>query len=102
RKISFRDYPLEGYEKVLLVNLQGPSICAQLAARQMVAQGEGGRIINISSVHPDLPMPTNAPYCAAKGGLRMLTRTICVELVPHNITVNNIGPGAVDTPLDAG
>jgi glucose 1-dehydrogenase len=100
RKIAFLDYPLEVYQKVLTVNLQGPFICAQLAARQMVAQGAGGRIINISSVHEDLPMPTNAPYCAAKGGLRMLTRTICVELAPHKITVNNIGPGAVDTPLD--
>jgi glucose 1-dehydrogenase len=67
----------------------------------MVKQGAGGRIINISSVHEDLPMPTNAPYCAAKGGLRMLMRTIAVELAPHKITVNNIGPGAIDTPMDA-
>jgi glucose 1-dehydrogenase len=59
------------------------------------------RIINISSVHEDLPMPTNSPYCAAKGGLRMLTRTIAVELAPYGITVNNIAPGAVDTPMDA-
>jgi len=67
----------------------------------MVKQGGGGRIINISSVHEDLPMPTNAPYCTAKGGLRMLTRTIAVELAPHQITVNNIGPGAIFTPIDA-
>jgi glucose 1-dehydrogenase len=66
----------------------------------MIAQGNGGRIINISSVHEDLPMPTNAPYCASKGGLRMLMRTIAVELAPHGITVNNIGPGAVFTPID--
>ena len=66
----------------------------------MVKQGKGGRIINISSVHEDLPMITNAPYCAAKGGLRMLMRTIAVELAPHNITVNNIGPGAIYTPID--
>jgi glucose 1-dehydrogenase len=46
-------------------------------------------------------MPTNSPYCAAKGGLRMLMRTIAVELAPHNITVNNVAPGAVDTPMDA-
>ena len=46
-------------------------------------------------------MPTNAPYCASKGGLRMLARTIAVELAKHNITVNNIGPGAIDTPIDA-
>jgi glucose 1-dehydrogenase len=67
----------------------------------MVKQGQGGRIINISSVHEDLPMPTNAPYCAAKGGLRMFMRTIAVELAPHQITVNNLGPGAIDTPMDA-
>ena len=60
-----------------------------------------GRIINISSVHEDIPMPQNVPYCCAKGGIRMLARTICLELAPHNITVNNIAPGAVDTPIDA-
>ena len=82
------------------VDLTGPWLCAQAAAQQMVKQGGGGRIINISSVHEDLPMPTNAPYCAAKGGLRMLMRTIAVELAPHQITVNNIGPGAIYTPID--
>jgi glucose 1-dehydrogenase len=66
----------------------------------MIRQSGGGRIINISSVHEDLPMPTNAPYCAAKGGLRMLMRTIAVELAPHKITVNNIAPGAIYTPID--
>ena len=67
----------------------------------MMTQGGAGRIINISSVHQDLPMPTNAPYCASKGGLRMLMRTVAVELGPHGITVNNIGPGAVYTSIDA-
>ena len=67
----------------------------------MIVQNSGGRIINISSVHEDLPMPTNAAYCASKGGLRMLMRTISVELAKHNITVNNIGPGAIYTPIDA-
>jgi glucose 1-dehydrogenase len=67
----------------------------------MIQQGQGGRLINISSVHEDLPMPTNAAYCASKGGLRMLTRTIAVELAKNQITVNNIGPGAVYTPIDA-
>jgi len=100
KKIAFVDYPLDEWQKILAVNLTGPFLCAQAAARQMNAQGNGGRIINISSVHEDLPMPTNAPYCTSKGGLRMLMRTIAVELAPHNITVNNIGPGAVFTPID--
>jgi glucose 1-dehydrogenase len=100
-KHPFLEMPLEVWAKVIAVNLTGPWLGSQLAAQQMVKQGAGGRIINISSVHEDLPMPTNAPYCAAKGGLRMLMRTIAVELAPHKITVNNIGPGAIDTPMDA-
>jgi glucose 1-dehydrogenase len=100
KKIAFVDFPVDEWQKILAVNLTGPFLCAQAAAKQMIAQGPGGRIINISSIHEDLPMPTNAPYCASKGGLRMLMRTIAVELAPHGITVNNIGPGAVFTPID--
>ncbi len=100
-KHPFLEFPLEQFQKIVAVNLQGPFVCCQAAARQMVKQGKGGRIINISSIHEDLPMPTNAPYCATKGGLRMLTRTIALELAPHKITVNNIGPGAIFTPIDA-
>lgn len=100
-KHPFLEFPLEHWNKIMAVDLTGPFLCAQAAGRQMVKQGQGGRIINISSVHEDLPMLTNAPYCAAKGGLRMLMRTIAVELAPHKITVNNIGPGAIYTPIDA-
>ncbi len=100
KKSAFIDYPLDEWQKIIAVNLTGPFLCSQAAARQMIAQGNGGRIINISSVHEDLPLLTNAPYCASKGGLRMLMRTIAVELAPHKITVNNIGPGAVYTPID--
>lgn len=99
-KRPFLEFPFDLWQKVIAVDLTGPWLCAQEAALQMVKQGKGGRIINISSVHEDLPMVTNAPYCAAKGGLRMLMRTIAVELAPHNITVNNIGPGAIYTPID--
>ena len=99
-KRPFLEFPTDLWQKVIAVDLTGPFLCSQAAARQMVKQGGGGRIINISSVHEDLPMPTNAPYCAAKGGLRMLMRTIAVELAPHGITVNNIGPGAIYTPID--
>ncbi len=101
KKMPFVDTPDEDWNKVIAVNLTGPFLCSRQAAKQMIAQGDGGRIINISSVHEDLAMPTNAPYCAAKGGLRMLMRTIAVELAPHDILVNNIAPGAVDTPMDA-
>lgn len=100
KKFAFVDYPLDEWQKIIAVNLTGPFLCSQAAARQMIQQGQGGRIINISSIHEDLPMPTNAPYCASKGGLRMLMRTIAVELAPHQITVNNIGPGAIDTAID--
>ena len=101
KKMPFVDTPEEEWDTVIAVNLTGPFLCSQRAAKQMIAQGDGGRIINVSSVHEDLPMPTNSPYCAAKGGLRMLMRTIAVELAPHKILVNNVAPGAVDTPMDA-
>ena len=97
----FIDVTEEQYDRVLSVDLKGPFFCAQTAAKDMINRKIQGRIINISSVHEDLPMPQNVPYCCAKGGLRMLMRTICLELAPYNITVNNIGPGAVDTPIDA-
>jgi glucose 1-dehydrogenase len=101
KKLPFVDYPLDEWMKIMAVNLTGPFLCCQAAARQMIQQGSGGRIINISSIHEDLPMPTNAAYCASKGGVRMLMRTIAVELAPHKITVNNIAPGAIYTPIDA-
>ncbi len=100
-KHPFLETPLDVWHKVIAVNLTGPWLCSQAAAKRMVAQGRGGRIINISSIHEDIAMPTNAPYCVAKGGLRMLTRTIALELAAHGITVNNVGPGAIDTPMDA-
>jgi glucose 1-dehydrogenase len=99
-KHPFLEMPFEVWKKVIDVDLTGPWLCSQMAAKQMVRQKRGGRIINISSVHEEMTMPTNAPYCAAKGGLRMLMRTIAVELAPHGITVNNVCPGAVDTPMD--
>jgi len=66
----------------------------------MIAQGDGGRIINVTSVHEDWPMPGNTPYCVSKGGMRMLTRTAGVELAQHGILVVGVGPGAVATPIN--
>lgn len=100
KKFAFVDFPLEEWSKIIAVNLTGPFLCSQAAAKQMIQQGKGGRIINISSIHEDLPMPTNTPYCASKGGLRMLMRSAAVELAPHGITMSNIGPGAIYTPID--
>jgi glucose 1-dehydrogenase len=97
----FLEMPLEVYEKIIAVNLTGVWLCSQAAARRMVERKRGGRIINISSIHEEVTMPTNAPYCAAKAGVRMLARTLAVELAPYGITVNNVCPGAIDTPLDA-
>jgi glucose 1-dehydrogenase len=88
------------FDLVIAIDLKSAFFGVQAAARQMISQGGGGRIINISSIHEDWPMPGNAPYCAAKGGVRMLTRTAGVELAPHGITVVGVAPGAVNTPID--
>jgi glucose 1-dehydrogenase len=101
RKMPFLETPFEVWQETIAINLTGAWLGCQSAAKRMVEGGEGGRIINVSSVHEDLAMPTNAPYCATKGGVRMLMRTLAVELAPHNITVNNIAPGAIETPMDA-
>ena len=101
RKMPFLETPFDVWQETIAVNLTGAWLGCQAAAKQMVAQGDPGRIINVSSVHEDLAMPTNSPYCATKGGVRMLMRTLAVELAPHDITVNNIAPGAIETPMDA-
>jgi glucose 1-dehydrogenase len=88
------------YQKVLDVNLKSAFFGTQIVAKQMIKQGGGGRIINISSVHEDWPMPGNIAYCLSKGGMRMLTRTAGVELAKHKILVVGIGPGAVATPIN--
>lgn len=101
-RTSLLDTTEEQYEKVLAINLKSAFFGTQLAAKQMIKQGDGGRIINITSVHEDWPMPGNIPYCLSKGGMRMLTRTAGVELAPHKILVIGVGPGAVATPINLG
>src|SRR5213593_3379834 len=88
------------YERVMAINLKSAFFGTQIAARQMIKQGGGGRVINITSVHEDWPMPGNTPYCLSKGGMRMLTRSAGVELALHNIRVVGVGPGAVATPIN--
>ncbi len=101
-RTSVLDTAEEQYDRVLRINLKSAFFGTQIAAKQMIKQGEGGRVINITSVHEDWPMPGNTPYCLAKGGMRMLTRTAGVELAPHNILVVGVGPGAVATPINLG
>lgn len=101
-RTSVLDTTEQQFDAVIGIDLKGAFFGTQIAAKQMIAQGDksGGRIINISSVHEDWPMPGNTAYCCAKGGVRMLTRTAGVELAPHGITVVNVGPGAVNTPIN--
>jgi glucose 1-dehydrogenase len=100
-RTSVLDTTEDQFEKVMAINLKSAFFGTQLAAKQMIAQGKGGRIINMTSVHEDWPMPGNTPYCLSKGGMRMLTRTAGVELAPHNVLVVGVGPGAVATPINA-
>jgi len=90
----------DDFEKVIAINLKSAFFGTQLAARQMIAQGGGGVVINVSSVHEEWPMPGNIAYGCSKGGMKMLTRTAAVELGPKGVRVVGIGPGAVATPIN--
>ncbi len=99
-KRPFVDVTDEEWNKVITVNLFGSYLVSQCAARQMIKQGNGGRIIFTSSIHEDVPFPQFAAYCASKGGVRMLMRNLSVELADYRITANNIAPGAIATPIN--
>jgi glucose 1-dehydrogenase len=99
-KKPFLEVADEEWQREMAVDLFGVYLVSQIAARQMVRQGGGGKLINISSVHEDIPFPHYTAYCAAKGGVRMLMRNIAIELAPHRINVNNIAPGAIATPIN--
>jgi glucose 1-dehydrogenase len=87
------------WDETIAINLKGPFVCLQAAARRM--RSTGGSIVNISSVHEDFPFPEYAPYCASKGGLRMMMRNAALELAAYGIRVNNVAPGAIKTPINA-
>jgi glucose 1-dehydrogenase len=99
-RTSVLDTTEDDYEKVLCINLKSAFFGTQLAAKQMIARGFGGRIVNMTSIHEDRPMPGNTAYCVSKGGIRMLTRTSGVELAPHGISVTGVAAGAVATPIN--
>ncbi len=99
-KKPFLDVTDDEWNKVIAVNLFGAYLVHQTAARQMVKQGPGGKLINISSVHEDIPFPEYTAYCASKGGIRMMMRNLAMELAPYKINVNNIAPGAIATPIN--
>jgi glucose 1-dehydrogenase len=89
------------WDRVLRSNLHGAFLCGREAARRMVTAGNGGRIVNISSVHEEAcNVPDDGPYCVAKGGVRNLTRCMALELGPHGITVNDVAPGMILTPMN--
>nr|WP_315591991.1 glucose 1-dehydrogenase [uncultured Cupriavidus sp.] len=88
------------YDHVLDTNLKGPFFLTQRFVRHLVDRKARGKVINISSVHEELPFPHFTSYCASKGGLRMMMRNLAIELAPAGITVNNIAPGAIETPIN--
>lgn len=94
-ELAFADW-----ERVIRTNLHGPFLCAQQAARRLIAQGRGGRIINITSVHQEACSAGGGAYCASKAGLRNLTRTLALELGAHGVTVNDVAPGMILTPMN--
>lgn len=99
-KSAFWETTPEEYDKVLSVNLRGPFFLTQAFVRRLLDVKRQGRIVNISSVHEDMAFPGFTTYCCSKGGLRMFLRNLAVELGPLGITINNVAPGAIITPIN--
>jgi glucose 1-dehydrogenase len=100
KRASFLDVSEEDYRAVIEVNMTAPFFLAQTFVRKLVDERRPGKVINISSVHEELPFPHFTPYCMAKGGLKMMMRNLAVELGSCGVTVNNIAPGAIETPIN--
>jgi glucose 1-dehydrogenase len=100
KEVPFLDLDERTWDTILGVDLKGPFLCTQACARAMREAGHGGSVVNISSIHEDFSFPGFTPYCAAKGGVRMLMRNLAVELAPYGIRVNNVAPGAIATPIN--
>jgi glucose 1-dehydrogenase len=92
---------LSEWDKIVGIDLRGAFVCLQAVARSLRDRGTGGSIVNISSIHEDVPFPGFTSYCVSKGGLRMLMRNAAVELAQYKIRVNNVAPGAIATPINA-
>ena len=100
RHADFWDVTEQDYDIVLNVNLKGPFFVTQAFVRHRMQAKAGGKVINISSVHEELPFPHFTSYCASKGGIKMMTRNLSIELAPLGITINSIAPGAIETPIN--
>jgi len=92
------DLPLDEWDRIMNINLRGSFHCAQLAARRMI--GHGGVIVNLSSIHDQIPRKGLIHYCAAKAGVAMITKVLAVELAEHNIRVVSVSPGAIETEMN--
>ena len=100
KRAPFWEVTEADYDLVLEVNLKGVFFTTQAFVKQLISRKAPGHVINMSSVHEELPFPHFASYCASKGGLKMLCRDLAIELAPFNITVNNVAPGAIETPIN--
>ncbi len=98
---DFLELSYDEWRQVIDTNLSGAFLCAQRAARRMIERGSGGRIVNVTSVHEHVPLEGSSAYCAAKGGLGLLTKVMALELAEHGILVNAVAPGEISTPMTA-
>jgi glucose 1-dehydrogenase len=100
RRAPFWEVTETDYDLVLDVNLKGAFFTTQAFVQHRLAVKQPGKVINVSSVHEELPFPHFTSYCASKGGMKMVTRNLSIELAPFGITINNIAPGAIETPIN--